>query len=78
MKSIFKFFDTAYNSDTNLSQKEIQGLLIEGYDSDTEVVKIGREIQRLRLRILHQCNLVRDSLPPVSYTHLTLPTSAIV
>ena len=49
MKSIFKFFDTAYNSDTNLSQKEIQGLLIEGYDSDTEVVKIGREIQKLRL-----------------------------
>ena len=57
MKSIFKFFDTAYNSDTHLRQKQVQGLLIEGYDSDNEVVKIGKEIQKLRLRILHQCNL---------------------
>ena len=65
MKSIFKFFDTAYNSDTNLRQKVVRGLLIEGYDSDTEVVKIGNEIQRLRLRILHQCNLVKDYLPRV-------------
>ena len=65
MKSIFKFFDTAYNSDTNLRQKEVQGLLMEGYNSDTEVVKIGHEIQKLRLRILHQCNLVRDYLPRV-------------
>ena len=64
-----KFFDTAYNSDTYLRQEEIQGLLIEGYDSDTEVVKIGREIARLRLGILHQCNLVRDYLPRVHNNH---------
>ena len=69
MKSIFKFFDTAYNSDTHLRQKEIRGLLIEGYDSDTEPVKIGLDVQRLRLRILHQCNLVRDSLPRVHNNH---------
>ena len=69
MKSIFKFFDTKYTSDTNLRKKEVQGLLIEGYDSDTEVVKIGKEIQKLRLRILHQCNLVRDYQPRVHNDH---------
>ena len=69
MMSIFKFFDTEYTSDTNLRQKEVQGLLIEGYDSDTEVVKIGHEIQKLRLRILHQCNLVRDYQPRVDDDH---------
>jgi len=69
MMSIFKFFDTAYTSDTGLSQKYVQGLLIEGYDSDTEVVKIGNEIQKLRLRILHQCNLVRDRQPRVHNDH---------
>jgi len=57
MISIFKFFDTAYYSDTNLRQKHVRGLLIEGYDSDTEQVKIGLEVQNLRYRILHQCNL---------------------
>ena len=66
MKSIFKFFDTAYVSDTRLDLETIQGLLIEGYDSDTESVKIGQDIQRLRLRILHQCNLVQKYQPRVA------------
>ena len=69
MISIFKFFDTEYTSDINLGEKKVQGLRIEGYDSDTEVVKIGHEIQKLRLRILHQCNLVRDRQPRVHNDH---------
>ena len=69
MISIFKFFDTEYTSDINLGEKKVQGLRIEGYDSDTEVVKIGHEIQKLRLRILHQCNLVRDYQPRVHNDH---------
>ena len=69
MKSIFKFFDTAYVSDMRLDLETIQGLLIEGYESDTKEVKIGQEIQRLRRRILHQCNLVRDRQPRVHNDH---------
>ena len=69
MKSIFKFFDTAYVSDMRLDLETIQGLLIEGYESNTKEVKIGQEIQRLRRRILHQCNLVRDRQPRVHNDH---------
>ena len=52
-------------------KKQVQGLLIEveRYDSDNEEVKIGLDVQKLRLRILHQCNLVQKYQPRVDEDH---------